>query len=155
MSSSIRNDPYWATVSASKVGRKLFVKMPPTFVPSILMDLELCLLRYPDEELRTDLLPWAQGLEKAMVRSVRRGEKAIILPVPTKEVEEELALLGRLTEPTGQLRQYMMALRGGLEGQPHLDWIARVRGSGLSSPVAEPTSLSEEEGWDFFESLKS
>ena len=143
---TIQDDPAWFKISASKVGRTLFVKMPVSFVPGILIELDLCFLKKPDSDLREEIRLWAENLDREFRTSVERSERALVLKYSVEKVKEDLNILSKLGEPKRRLVELINALRGGLENQPDLDWISRVRN--LTPEPPKPT-VGEGE-WDFF-----
>lgn len=138
-----QNDPRWNEISASKVGRKLYLKMPIIVVPSILTELEIHFVKHPDPILREDLQPWMELLDNEFHSAAKKGQRTLIFSLPMKRVKEDLPVLNRITEPRRRLGEFIKALRGGLEGQPHLDWIKRVR----STPEPSQPAPADNEGW--------
>lgn len=115
----MRNDPEWQKISASLRKGELYLKM----TPEAALDLSLRIRTARVEELE-DLQTLLR--EEAQL-SREKGYRAACFIFDTPTASRDIAALEKIPNPGGRLPEFIRALRGGLEGDPELDWIARIQ----------------------------
>ena len=136
-------DPYWTQFAASLREGQVYIKMPVAKARALVLVWHILSQKVMHtESVLNDMTDLIKLITEEAVASQSYGIKSVFYMVPMGQCGKDIEVIGYFVEEdkTGVFRKFKESLEKGLQSDPEVDWIARVR-----EPQAHPFEALQED----------